>query len=270
MNSPFINLLAMALYLSVAYLLWRDLRRGARTAGAARLGIFTLAAGAVLLHGAILYSGFLRENALDLGLTNAISLVAWTMALTFLVTALSRPIESLGVLIMPVAAVTLLGEWLWPLGHQLIQNSTPLSSAHIVISLLAYSLLSVAVVQSLMLAWQERQLRSHQPSRFLQSLPPLETMESLMFGMIGLGFLLLTLTLVSGIFFSEEFGQALRFNHHIVLSMISWVVFAVLLIGRWRLGWRGRTALHWTWSGFALLVLAYFGTKFVLEVVLHR
>ena len=74
MNSPFINLLAMALYLSVAYLLWRDLRRGARTAGAARLGIFTLAAGAVLLHGAILYSGFLRENALDLGLTNAISL----------------------------------------------------------------------------------------------------------------------------------------------------------------------------------------------------
>ncbi len=270
MNSSFINLLAMALYLSVAYLLWRDLRRGARTAGAARLAIFTLAAGAILLHGAILYSGFLRENALDLGLTNALSLAAWAMTLTFLVTALNRPIESLGVFIMPVAAVTLLGEWLWPFGHQLIQNSTPLSFAHIVISLLAYSLLGVAVVQSLMLAWQKRQLRSHQPNRFLRSLPPLETMESLMFGMIGLGFLLLTLTLLSGIFFSEEFGQALRFNHHIVLSMISWVVFAVLLIGRWRLGWRGRTALHWTWSGFALLVLAYFGTKFVLEVVLHR
>ncbi len=270
MSSSFINLLAMALYLSVGYLLWRDLRRGARTTGAARLAIFALTTGAVLLHGAILYSGFLRENALDLGMTNAISLAAWAVALTFLVTALSRPIESLGVLIMPIAALTLLGEWLWPLGHQLIQNSTPLSSAHIVISLLAYSLLSVAVVQSLMLAWQERQLRSHQPSRFLRSLPPLETMESLMFGMIGLGFLLLTLTLVSGIFFSEEFGKALRFNHHIVLSLISWVVFAVLLLGRWRLGWRGRTALHWTWSGFALLVLAYFGTKFVIEVVLHR
>ena len=270
MNSSFINLLAMALYLSVAYLLWRDLRRGAHTVGAARWAIFTLASGAVLLHAAILYSGFLRENALDLGLTNAISLAAWAVALTFLIAALTRPIASLGVLIMPLAALTMLGEWLSPVGHRLIQNSTPLSSAHIVISLLAYSLLSVAVVQSLMLAWQERQLRSHRPSRFLRNLPPLETMESLMFGMIGLGFLLLTLTLVSGIFFSEEFGKALRLNHHIVLSLISWVVFAVLLLGRWRLGWRGRTALHWTWSGFALLVLAYFGTKFVMEVVLHR
>lgn len=270
MSNSYINLLTIALYLGAAYLLWRDLRRGTHTAGTAQPAIFILASGAMLLHGAILYSSFLRENVLDLGLTNAISLAAWAMVLTFLIAVLTRPIASLGIFILPVAALALLGEWLWPLGHRLIQNSTPLSSAHIIISLLAYSLLGVAVVQSLMLAWQERQLRSHQPNRFLLSLPPLETMESLMFSMIGLGFLLLTLTLVSGIFFSEEFGHTLRFNHHIVLSVISWIVFAILLLGRWRLGWRGRTALHWTWSGFVLLVLAYFGTKFVLEVVLHR
>jgi ABC-type uncharacterized transport system permease subunit len=233
--------------------------------------VFSLATGAIMLHAAILYTGLLRDNALDLGLTNAVSLVAWVVALTYLISALSRPIESLGVFIMPLAALTLLLEWLWPIGHRLIQNTTPLYSAHIVISLLAYSLLSIAVLQSLMLALQEKQLRSHHPGGFMRTLPPLETMESLMFNMIVMGFVLLTLTLVSGIFFSEKvFGQPLRFSHHIVLSLISWGVFGVLLLGRWRLGWRGRTALHWTLSGFALLMLAYFGTKFVLEVVLHR
>lgn len=271
MTNTFMNLLAMALYLSVGYLLWLGLHRGTHATRAARWGIFSLTAGAVLLHAAILYAGLLRENALDLGLTNAVSLVAWVVAVTYLLSALSRPIESLGVFILPFAAMTMLLEWLWPYGHRLIQNTTPLYSAHIIVSLLAYSLLSVAVVQSLMLALQEKQLRGHHPGGFLRTLPPLETMESLMFSMIGLGFLLLTLTLVSGIFFSEQvFGKPLRFNHHIVLSLISWSVFGVLLVGRWRLGWRGRTALHWTLSGFAFLVLAYFGTKFVLEVVLHR
>ena len=92
-----------------------------------------------------------------------------------------------------------------------------------------------------------------------------------MFSMIGLGFLLLTLTLISGIFFSEAvFGKPLRFTHHILLSLIGWCVFGILLLGRWRFGWRGRTALHWTLSGFVLLALGYFGSKFVLEVILHR
>jgi ABC-type uncharacterized transport system permease subunit len=271
MSNPLINLLTIALYLSVGILLWLGLRRAQPTGSAARLGTLSLAAGAILLHSAILYTGLLRGNALDLGLTNAISLVAWVIALLYLIAALTRPIESLGVLIMPVAALTVTMEWLWPIGHLLIENRTPLYSAHIIVSLLSYGLLSIAVVQSLILALQERQLRSHHPGGFLRTLPPLETMENLMFSMIGMGFLLLTLTLVSGIFFSEQvFGKALRFNHHIVLSMIAWLVFGILLAGHWRFGWRGRTALHWTLSGFVLLVLAYFGTKFVLEVVLHR
>ena len=271
MNHSLINLLAIALYLSAGILLWLGLRRAQPATSAARIGILSLAAGAILLHAAILYTGMLRANALDLGLTNAVSLVAWLIALLYLMAALTRPIESLGVLIMPVAAVTVLVEWLWPFGHLLIENRTPLYSAHIIISLLSYGLLSIAVVQSLMLAIQERQLRSHHPGGFLRSLPPLETMENLMFSMIGMGFLLLTLTLVSGVFFSEQiFGKALRFNHHIVLSLVAWLVFGTLLAGHWRFGWRGRTALHWTLTGFALLVMAYFGTKFVLEVVLHR
>jgi len=89
--------------------------------------------------------------------------------------------------------------------------------------------------------------------------------------MLGLGFLLLTLTLMTGIFFSEEiFGRALPFTHHVLLSLIAWVLFGILLFGRWRYGWRGRTAVIWTVAGYTLLLLGYFGSKFVLEVLLKR
>ena len=271
MNTAYMNLLAMALYLSAGLLLWRNLRYATRSTGAVRLGIFSLATGAALLHAAVLYGGLLRDNALNLGLTNAVSLAAWVVVVVYLLSAVRRPIESLGVFILPCAALTLVVEWLFPIGHRLILHTTPLYSAHIVISLVAYSLLSIAVVQSLMLALQEKHLRRHQPGGILRSLPPLETMESLMFNMLGLGFLLLTLTLISGVFFSEAvFGKPLRLTHHILLSLIGWGVFGILLLGRWRFGWRGRTALHWTLSGFALLVLGYFGSKFVLEVILRR
>ncbi|MGI4849908.1 MAG: cytochrome C assembly family protein, partial [Janthinobacterium lividum] len=102
-------------------------------------------------------------------------------------------------------------------------------------------------------------------------LPALLTMEKLLFRLIGLGFFLLTLTVVSGVVFSEElFGQPFRFSHKTVFTMLSWLLFGLLLAGRrWR-GWRGKTALRFTLSGFATLFLAYVGSRFVLEVILHR
>jgi ABC-type uncharacterized transport system permease subunit len=176
-----------------------------------------------------------------------------------------------GTLILPVAAATLLLEWLWPAPALALPGTSPAQAAHIVISLLAYSLLSVAVVQSLVLGLQERALHRRHAGGFLRNLPPLETMEHLLFRMIAVGFALLTLTLISGVFFSEElFGKPLRFTHHIVLSIIAWAIFGTLLAGRRLYGWRGRTAVRWTLAGFSLLVLGYFGSKFVLEVLLGR
>ena len=103
------------------------------------------------------------------------------------------------------------------------------------------------------------------------SLPPLMTLETLLFRILTLGFVLLSLTLVSGFVFSEElFGQAARFNHKTVFGIISWIIFAALLVGRYARGWRGRTALRWTLAGFAALLLAYVGSMFVLEVILGR
>jgi ABC-type uncharacterized transport system permease subunit len=108
-------------------------------------------------------------------------------------------------------------------------------------------------------------------NRMLASLPPLMTMERILFRMIGLGFVLLTLTVASGALFSESlFGQPLRADQKTIFTLIAWVVFGALLVGRLARGWRGRLALSWTLSGFAMLLIAYAGSRFVLEVILHR
>ena len=97
----------------------------------------------------------------------------------------------------------------------------------------------------------------------------LQTMESLMFQMLAIGFTLLTLALVTGILFLEDiFAQHLVYKTF--LSIAAWGIFSILLWGRWTFGWRGRKAIRWTLSGFGLLILAYFGSKLVLEIILDR
>lgn len=271
MIHPLVNFLALALYVSVGALLGHRLarRRGA-AAGGVKIGLWSLGLGAVLLHAAILYPALSLEGGLNLALTTAISFATWVVAILYLLVSAWRPIDNLGILIMPLAGLTLLAEWLWP-GQAPIALSSRMQAAHIVVSILAYALLCLAALQSLLLLYQERHLRGHQPGGLLRALPPMQTTENLMFQMIGLGFALLTLTVVSGVFFSEAmFGRPLRFTHHMVLALVAWVVYGILLLGHRRLGWRGRPAVRLTLAGFVLVVLAYFGSKFVLEVLLGR
>ena len=266
-----VSCLAAALYLFAGAIIYQRLWRGSALGGVAKAAVFVLGTVAVVLHAFVLHSTLQIEAGLNLALTNAISLVAWAMAALFLVTAAYKPIANLGIVVMPASGLSVLAAWLWP-GHPVIlATGSPLQSLHIIISVLAYGLLALAVLQSLLWLAQEHQLRQRQAGTLLHALPPLETMERLMFQLIALGFVLLSLTLVSGAMFSEQlFGKPLRFTHHVVLSLLSWFVFAILLFGRWHFGWRGRPAVRWILGGFALLALAYFGTKFVMEIVLGR
>lgn len=270
MTNPAINFLALTLYFIAGGFLGLRLMRGQVVTGGVKIGIFSLGLGAVVLHAALLYTGLWTDLGLNLALTPAFSLVAWVVATLYLAASLVRPVDNLGVFIMPFAGLMLLIEWLWP-GQMSLPLTSGVSAAHIVVSVLAYSLLCLAAVQSLMLLMQERHLHGKHPGGFIRALPPMQTMEGVMFQLIGLGFILLTLTLISGLIFSEAtFGRPFRLTHHIVLAVLAWVVYAILLVGRWRLGWRGRQAIHWTLGGFVLLLLAYFGSKFVLEVLLKR
>lgn len=269
MTNPLLNFLAVVLYIAAAVVIGRQLWRGQATTGAKRLALL-LSVAAVVLHGMLLYGNVRAVGGLNLTLAGAFALVAWVVATLYVLASLSRPIENLGVIVLPLAAATVLLEGWWPDAVGTRLSSTP-QAIHILVSILAYSLLCLAAVQSLMLLAQENQLRHKHTQGFIRALPPMQTMEQIMFQMIGLGFVLLTLTLASGVFFSEiVFGTPFALTHHIVLAALGWLVYAVLLLGRWRLGWRGRIAVRWTLGGFALLVLGYFGTKFVLEVVLRQ
>ncbi len=271
MTNPVLNFLALALYVAVGGLLVQRLVRGQNSAaGNARLGVLALGVGAAVLHATLLYPALRLEGGLNLGLTTAFSLAAWVVVMLYLFTSILRPIDSLGILIMPLAGLALFAEWLWP-GQAPIPLTSGFQAAHIIVSILAYGLLCLAAVQSLLLLYQERHLHAHQPGGLVRVLPPMQTTETIMFQMIGLGFVLLTLTVVSGVFFSEEtFGRPFKFTHHIVLALLAWGVYGVLLLGHWRFGWRGRPAVRLTLAGFSLLVLAYFGSKFVLEIILGR
>jgi ABC-type uncharacterized transport system permease subunit len=234
----------------------------------AKPGLIVLGLVAVLLHGYILYNALFTPEGLNIGFFHAGSLVTWLMSLTLLLAAISNPVENLGVFLFPFTALTILLSQLFSIDHILLPNQAVEIKLHILLSILAYSLISIAAIHAVLLAVQERQLRNRHPGGFIRALPPLQSMETLLFQMIGLGFFLLSLSLITGIIYLENMFEQ-RVAHHTILSIVAWFVFAVLLWGRWKFGWRSMTAVRWTLGGFFTLVLAYFGSKWVIEILLH-
>lgn len=223
---------------------------------------------AALLHAAVHLQAWRDSNAIDLQFFAALSLVGLAVALLTLVLSLQRPIAALGVVVYPLAAATVL------LFHGAAGSG---ASAHLDwqiqlhawLALLAYATLSLAALVAIMLWLQERALRRRRLATVLHAFPPLTLLEALLFRLIVAGFALLTLALLGGVVFVENlFAQHLV--HKTVLSLLAWATFAALLFGRWRFGWRGRRAVRLTLLAMVLLGLAFFGSKFVLELVLQR
>ncbi len=223
------------------------------------------------LHGYLLYENLLVGGELNLGLVSALSLILWLTMSVYWLARFFYPLAGLQTLVMPLAAVGAVLPALFPAVHLLSQHHSWAFDAHIFMAMLAYSLFTIAALHAGLMSLVEKRLHHATLPPVLQALPPLLTMEILLFRIIGAGFILLTLTLASGMMFSEQiFGKLWRFNHEMVFGFISWGVFAVLLAGHHFQGWRGRTAVRWTMSGFVFLLLAYLGTQFVLEILLHR
>ena len=232
-----------------------------------RAAVLVLGFSAVILHAVVLYPDLMTGDGLNLGFFNAASLIALLTIVVLLLAALKQPVENLGIPLLPIAAATVaLASWA-PGQKTTITSGAWQLELHILFSVLAYSLFALAAVQAVLLAIQDRHLRNRHPGGFIRALPPLEIMEQLLFQMIGTGFVLLSAALLTGIVFLEDiFAQ--RLAHKTFLSIAAWSIFGILLWGRWKFGWRGRKAIRWTLSGFGLLILAYFGSKLVLEIIL--
>jgi len=229
----------------------------------------TMALIAAGLHAMVLYQGFITVQGINFGFFNAVSLLSWLIALFLIIASYTKPIENLGIAIFPLAAFAIILTLAFPSEHILSSEDVTMLEAHILISIIAYSFLSIAAVQAILLAIQDRHLHNKHPGGLIRALPPLQTMESLMFQMLGIGFILQSFSLVSGFIFLEDmFAQHLV--HKTTLSILAWIIFAILLWGRWRFGWRGKTAIRWTLGGFVSLLLAYLGSKLVLEIMLNR
>lgn len=223
------------------------------------------------LHTFLLSQSAFGDHGLYLGIGNSISAILWLTVLIYWVGNFFQRLEGLQSLVMPVAAAAALLPIVFPPLNPLPNTEFPAFRIHLLIALLAYSLFTIASLHVLLMALLERRLHDGTLPRMLQNMPPLLTMETLLFRIIWAGFIVLTLTLFSGVIFSEElFGKAAKFNHKTVFGVMSWLIFAALLFGRHIYGWRGRVAVRWTLAGFLALVLAYIGSKFVLEVLLGK
>ncbi len=273
-----LHLAVAALYALVAWALWPqasdDSPGPAPTAPAPRppaawAGL--LLPVALLLHAWITWREIAAPDGLDLSLPHALSAVAGLVALVAWASGLLRTMPAVGTVVLPVAAVASLIPLAVANPHRFPYAGEPWAALHVGVALISYALFLVAALQALVLMGLERRLHGRLPDRGASELPPLLTLERFLFRLVTVGFVLLTVTLASGMLFSEQlFGKAVMFTHKSVFSVLGWLTFGALLWGRWRYGWRGRVALRWIIAGTVFVFLAYLGSKFVLEVLLRR
>lgn len=228
-------------------------------------GGWRIPAGAAMAgHAAIHAMGWRAANGPELSFFAALSLVGLGMAAATTLVAARERVTALAIFVLPVAASLLLVHGMQPpLAPKPLDWQQKL---HAALALLAYGTLALAALVAVTVWLQDRALRRREFGRWLRALPPLVQFETLLFRTITVGFALLSATLLTGLLFVEDL-LAQHLVHKTVLSVLSWVAFGTLLVGRWRYGWRGAKAVRWTLTAMALLVLAYFGTKFVLEIV---
>ena len=277
--------LTSLLYAALGWHFWRARWTGGGEAAreAESAGLLSWERVAVLapfmLHSYLLYASLFATTELRFGFSQALSVTLWLTVLIYWVESMIYDVKGMQALVLPLAAVCALLPAFFPGPGTPAYTQTFVFRIHLLVAMLAYSLFTIAALHATLMTLLERRLHGGKLAGDSgeslagpwASLPPLMTLEALLFRILTLGFVLLSLTLGSGFVFSEElFGQAARFNHKTVFGIASWIIFAALLVGRYGWGWRGRTALRWTLAGFAALLLAYVGSMFVIEVVLGR
>jgi len=223
---------------------------------------------AVILHSIGIYAQMVTASGIDLGIMKAFSLIMLSINGIVLVSSLRKPLHNLYVILLPISGLAIV------LSTFFAQAPGPVAAqlgfgigAHVILSIIAYSLLALATLQALLLQWQDSHLKKRQLTGLIRHLPPLQTIEVLMFELLWVGVALLTLGILLGALYIDNiFAQHLV--HKTILSIIAWAIFALLLWGRVQWGWRGSKATRWILVGFCILMLAYFGSKLVLEVIL--
>lgn len=256
---------AMALYLLVLGLQSQSLKTGA---GRLRTQNRVLIPGFIglLAHGVSAWTLIHRDGAYHFGITEISTLLFASIVLVTLLSSARRPSGNLILGVFPLAIASIVLSLLIGSAYPARQLDAGIA-AHVILSIVAYSFFTLAALQACLLAFQNYQLKHHHVVSVMKKFPPLQDMERLLFELLWTAQILLSAAIVAGFVFISDFStQGLA--HKMFFSLLAWVVFAGLLWGRHQLGWRGITAIRGTLTGFVLLVLGFYGSKFVLEFLL--
>ena len=232
-------------------------------------GVLILGLAALLSHGLIVWKTVFPSSGVDLGFFKIAALLFLVINLACITSLMRRPLQNLLIVLFPLSALAVLVSTFAPDTSPLLSHLNSGMVLHISSSILAYAVLTLAAIQAAVLALQDHQLKHRHTRGIIQILPPLQLMESMLFELLWIGLGLLTIAIVSGaVFIDDIFAQSLV--HKTVLTIVAWLLFSTLLWGHYQLGWRSKTAVRFTLTGFAMLMLAFFGSKLVLELILHR
>jgi len=226
---------------------------------------------ALMVQGAGLYEGLFGAGGMRFSFSFALSLMLWLAVLIYWLESFRSRMDGLQPMVLPLAAAAAAAPAAFPQLRVVAHAGAWGFQLHFLTAMLAYSLFTLSALHAVFMGFAERKLHQKAFTRGLASLPPILTMEALLFRMISVAFVLLTAALASGVMFSEIlFGRVMALDHKTLFAFASWGIFAALLVGRRMYGWRGRVALRWTLAGFMVLFLAYIGSRFVAEVLLGR
>lgn len=267
---------ALLSYLTALTLLWQYTTNTEKHTASVRAAVIVATIVGLILHAIELYVRLIHHqtgvsgSAFALG--HSISMVAIVATTLYVIVSMIRSTLNMGLAILPTTILGLLaGRWLNPIQESLSINQ-PGFEWHLALGIITFGVLSLAFAQSLLILVQDKQLKTHTKphTRFsLVSLPALQSMETLLFQLLWLGFFILSMTLALGILVNRaQYGSALVFNHHIVLTLATWIAYAILLSGRYFAGWRGRQASIYTIICYSLFVLGYFGPRIVRELII--
>ncbi|MEC7118847.1 MAG: cytochrome c biogenesis protein CcsA [Pseudomonadota bacterium] len=259
-------IIALAVYAGVFWHLYSHLLNKRPPRRLASLNLLWIG---LVLHGLVLMPRLMTSHGIDFNLFNILSLTGWLMLGFSVIFSTYRPVLGLNLLGIPVAALGLLAGTLWQAPYTPLSNASHGLEAHILLSLAAYCLLFMAATQAMLLFAQNRELKHRSERRiWVTLLPSLQSMEGLLFDMLLVGFGLLTAALLLGGLAVDNL-LAQHLVHKTFFSVLSWLVFAALLIGHWRFGWRGQRAVRFTLTGFGLLLIGFVGSKLVLELLIR-
>jgi ABC-type uncharacterized transport system permease subunit len=223
---------------------------------------------ALLFHSCSLWHLMVSDAGIRLGLFPIAALIGALGASVVIFASLYRSLEWVSVMVFPYCAVAIPLALFVQTGHVPKHLSHGIGS-HVLLSISAYSILALAACQSVLVMIQHQQLKGGHIRGLMRHFPPIQSMETVLFELLGSGVALLTVAIATGFIYVDDlFAQHIA--HKTVLTLISWLVFVVLLVGRYHLGWRGVTAVRFTLTGFTFLLLAFFGSQLVLEVILRR